>query len=165
MNSELETMIADIPVELRGFFISVFAQISSGAEEIECSLGDMLRMRTAVPSEADLSKFMGAIGYERENYEDRYKAGACETCWHRRRIPGDTHSSCEHPDALALRSSAVLMTQMFSGRPFFQMNRLQVIGDQVGFDGGWFTWPFNYDPTWLRYCNGYSSTSQPPTEE
>jgi hypothetical protein len=35
------------------------------------------------------------------------------------------------------------------------MNQLGVTGDKHGIRMGWFMWPLNYDPTWLRSCNGF----------
>lgn len=57
-------------------------------------------------------------------------SGACYDCKYRRNIPGDNHSLCT--------------------------NRLAVvIGDENGRKNGWFFHPINFDPIWLRYCDGY----------
>ena len=56
--------------------------------------------------------------------------GACYTCKHRGTSPGDAHSCCKNPLAIA-------------------------IGDESGVKHGWFMHPFNFDPVWLRYCDGY----------
>ena len=55
---------------------------------------------------------------------------ACYNCRYRRSIPGDAHSSCVNMDA-------------------------KTIGDPHGINHGWFFHPFNFDPVWLRYCDGY----------
>lgn len=57
-------------------------------------------------------------------------SGKCYGCKHRRNVPGDCHSSCANPVALA-------------------------IGDSYGIEKGWFFHPFNFDPVWLKYCDGY----------
>ena len=54
----------------------------------------------------------------------------CYSCRYRCRIPGDTHSGCMNKNA-------------------------KVIGDPHGINHGWFFYPFNFDPTWLIYCDGY----------
>lgn len=60
---------------------------------------------------------------------------ACYDCKYRHSIPGDTHSCCSNRAALA-------------------------IGDEHGVSHGWFFHPFNFDPIWLRYCDGFESDSK-----
>lgn len=55
---------------------------------------------------------------------------ACYKCKYRGSLPGDTHSCCKNPLAFA-------------------------IGDEYGVNSGWFFHPFNFDPIWLKYCDGY----------
>lgn len=33
----------------------------------------------------------------------------------------------------------------------------RVIGDSHGIRMGWFFWPLNYDPTWLKSCDGFEA--------
>lgn len=54
----------------------------------------------------------------------------CYKCKFRKDIPGDCHSSCANPKA-------------------------KVTGDLTGIKGGWFLWPFNFDPIWLKSCDGF----------
>jgi hypothetical protein len=61
----------------------------------------------------------------------------CYECIHRRKVPGDAHSQCCHPHTA----------------------NLKVVGNPVGIQNGWFMWPFNFDPTWLRECNGFESVN------
>ena len=56
----------------------------------------------------------------------------CYDCIHRRNLPGDAHSRCAN----------ILAT---------------VIGDDHGIKNGWFFHPFNFDPIWLKYCDGYET--------
>lgn len=56
----------------------------------------------------------------------------CYDCTHRRRISGDEHSSCVNLNAV-------------------------VLGDAHGMKMGWFYWPVNFDPTWLKSCDGFAS--------
>lgn len=61
--------------------------------------------------------------------------GACYTCKYRGTIPGDAHSCCKNPFAVA-------------------------IGDESGVKRGWFMHPFNFDPVWLCYCDGYEKKEE-----
>ena len=56
----------------------------------------------------------------------------CHDCAHRREIPGNAHSRCNNHAA-------------------------KVSGDPYGIRSGWFTWPLNFDPTWLTSCDGFST--------
>lgn len=55
----------------------------------------------------------------------------CYKCVHRLEIPGDAHSRCNN-------------------------HKSKVTGNEHGIRQGWFTWPLNFDPTWLISCDGYS---------
>ena len=57
----------------------------------------------------------------------------CYKCSHRRSIPGDAHSYCKHP----------------------QPKDIRIKGHPQGIKGGWFRYPYNFDPTWLLECNGF----------
>ncbi len=59
----------------------------------------------------------------------------CYECVFRSAIPGDSHSKCAAP-----RSASVE-------------------GHSVGIEGGWFYWPFNYDPKWLVSCDSFEPKS------
>lgn len=61
--------------------------------------------------------------------------GACYDCKYRCNVPGDTHSSCSNKVAY-------------------------VIGDEHGISKGWFLFPFNFDPIWLRYCDGFQAKEE-----
>lgn len=62
----------------------------------------------------------------------------CYTCVYRGELPWDTHSYCKHPSRKSLK----------------------VKGDPVGIRGGWFNWPYNFEPIWLEECNGYSKIKE-----
>jgi hypothetical protein len=55
----------------------------------------------------------------------------CYRCVHRLEIPGEAHSRCNNHSAL-------------------------VEGDPHGIRMNWFLWPVNFDPVWLKECNGFS---------
>jgi hypothetical protein len=54
----------------------------------------------------------------------------CYKCKARGTIPGDAHSTCANRSA-------------------------NVKGHRVGIEGGWFHWPFNFDPTWVVECDSF----------
>lgn len=59
----------------------------------------------------------------------------CYDCAHRRDLPGSAHSRCNKFDA-------------------------NVEGDAHGIRKGWFSWPLNFDPTWLVSCDGFSTSEE-----
>lgn len=62
----------------------------------------------------------------------------CNTCQHRRTIPGNTHSLCLNVSA-------------------------HVCGDPHGSAMGWFVWPICFDPAWLVSCDGWAPLAKAPT--
>lgn len=62
----------------------------------------------------------------------KQQAPTCYKCKHRRNIPGDAHSECMNHKAI-------------------------VKGNEHGIRSGWFCWPFNFDPVWLKECDGFES--------
>ena len=54
----------------------------------------------------------------------------CNDCKHVRPVPGDAHKSCANRIA-------------------------KVKGNPTGVRNGWFSWPFNFDPSWLVSCDGF----------
>lgn len=56
----------------------------------------------------------------------------CWECKHAHSIPGDCHIGCDNLAA-------------------------KVSGDPHGIRSGWFYWPFNFDPTWLKSCDGFEA--------
>ncbi|MDE2101584.1 MAG: hypothetical protein KGL39_30340 [Patescibacteria group bacterium] len=91
----------------------------------------------------------------------------CYKCVHRRGLAGNSHSACAHPsisgaaqDPMAqLMAVMVPQVSMAAG----SARRLGVVGDPHGIARGWFAWPLNFDPTWLRACNGFED--KPITQE
>jgi len=66
----------------------------------------------------------------------------CYECIHRGTIPGDCHSSCQHP--------------LVVGESVGNAKRnLGIVGNQHGIDNDWFVWPYNFDPIWLESCDGF----------
>lgn len=58
----------------------------------------------------------------------------CYKCKYRQTIPGDAHSKCTNPKSF---------------------DQLHIKANKIGIQGGWFCWPFNFDPVWLENCNGF----------
>lgn len=55
----------------------------------------------------------------------------CYKCVHCLPCPGDAHKRCNNTEA-------------------------KVSGNPHGIRMGWFLWPFNFDPSWLEECDGFS---------
>lgn len=85
----------------------------------------------------------------------------CYECRHRQDIMGDVHSGCIHPaikDIMGNPVSQVLALLGSVGRTMpikANVKGINVTGNEHGISQGWFTWPFNFDPTWLEACDGF----------
>ena len=67
---------------------------------------------------------------------------SCYSCAYKRNVPGDAHIAC--------------------GFNFKKAEKPTPKGDSHGIANGWFTFPINYDPNWMRSdCGGFSITSDP----
>ena len=85
----------------------------------------------------------------------------CYKCKYRGTVPGDAHSSCKHPSAKSSAEDPMLqLMAIFAsvGRvsPLQGANDLNIKGNPHGVKNGWFNWPWNFDPTWLENCDGYT---------
>jgi len=58
----------------------------------------------------------------------------CYECKYRRDLWQHAHSACVHPER----------------------ENLTLDVNQRGIDGGWFDFPVNFDPFWLKECNGFT---------
>lgn len=86
----------------------------------------------------------------------------CYSCKHRSSVPGDSHSSCHHPKTAAshddpLAGLLAIFASVGRVEPVISPVALQlgIEADLHGIRRGWFNWPWNFDPVWLRECNGY----------
>jgi len=85
----------------------------------------------------------------------------CHKCTHRESVPGDTHSCCNHPyvkdNALAELAClmGVIAEKFFGGCEGGIFSPLNIEGDRHGIKQGWFNWPINFDPIWLKNCDGF----------
>lgn len=86
----------------------------------------------------------------------------CWTCRWKREIPGDCHIACAHPSLKGAVDDPIgqLLGALASGRRIpvtraVDTPQLNVRGNPAGIRGGWFNFPFNFDPVWLENCDGY----------
>jgi len=45
--------------------------------------------------------------------------------------------------------------------PMLSAAGLNIAGDPHGIKNGWFMWPLNFDPIWLRNCDGFERKENP----
>lgn len=72
-------------------------------------------------------------------------------------MPGDAHKRCTHPQAIPEGISPLTFAFSFVGEPQCHdgWQALGIIADMHGVKNGWFCWPYNFDPIWLKACNGF----------
>ena len=83
----------------------------------------------------------------------------CYKCKYRGNVPGDAHSCCNHPivkKAMEKEGLMVFMAMIMAGVARPMLKGLDVKGNPHGIKNGWFCWPFNFDPTWLEECSGFT---------
>lgn len=86
----------------------------------------------------------------------------CYECKYRGDVPGSAHSRCRHPGIDKVDPLIELASMLGGGMPPMR-NTLNVKGEPHGIRNGWFSWPLNFDPTWLLSCDGFESKSATPT--
>ena len=84
----------------------------------------------------------------------------CYECKYRGTIPGDAHSRCDHPKVTQDSNPFRALAYMFAGKANQAAIDLDIKGDAYGIRSGWFMWPANFDPIWLRNCNGFTEKEQ-----
>jgi len=91
----------------------------------------------------------------------------CYSCKWKRDNPGSAHIRCANPavgepepleEIFAILGS---VGRASSPRRTDARKALGIIGHPQGIRGGWFNWPFNFDPAWLENCDGYESKEIP----
>ena len=81
----------------------------------------------------------------------------CYECKYRGEIPGDAHSRCLHPAIKTEGTNPIeAMIEAVCGKFISTANELGIQGDTHAIRNGWFLWPANFDPVWLRSCNGFT---------
>ncbi len=88
----------------------------------------------------------------------------CYNCIYRRNIPGDAHSMCVHPetgmDKTEYPEFEGLLGMLGLGVSKDAARKLNIAADAHGVSHGWFMWPGNFDPVWLRSCSGFAAASE-----
>lgn len=85
----------------------------------------------------------------------------CYDCKWRGEIRGDCHSCCEHPSLKEINQNldAKLMSIFAGVQRVAPVNisskEMNIRASQYGINNGWFNFPFNFDPTWLKNCDGF----------
>lgn len=85
----------------------------------------------------------------------------CRECKFSQRIPGDVHIACKHPATIPIWSNPLAEMISLMGKRAGNIDLtdsvidIDVEGDEHGKKNGWFNWPTNFDPIWLRKCTGF----------
>ena len=74
----------------------------------------------------------------------------CYKCKYRENVPGDAHSCCCYP------GNDTTIFAILSQSNMLQAIKLEIKADAYGIRRGWFMWPINFDPVWLKSCKGYT---------
>ena len=61
----------------------------------------------------------------------------CYKCKYRQKIPNSTNSECT----------------------CLNRDKLNIEAEQYGIDKGWFNWPNDFDPMWLKSCDGFKEAN------
>lgn len=70
----------------------------------------------------------------------------CHKCQNRGSVPGSAHSSC------SLGKVPFVIPNVKLDLGFVELEIPMVAGKEHGIKNGWFIWPVNFDPAWLKYC-------------
>lgn len=87
----------------------------------------------------------------------------CYKCEYRRDLPGDCHSSCNHPAFKSAHADPMANIMAIFGSvgrmPAVQhtSEKCVVKGHPHGIRSGWFMHPMNFDPVWLQECSGFKA--------
>jgi hypothetical protein len=87
----------------------------------------------------------------------------CYGCQYRGRPPGTAHSCCRHPDVQEavgdpLANVLAIFASVGRTEPLQAVvGSLDIQANYHGIKNGWFNWPWNFDPTWLENCDGFTA--------
>lgn len=73
----------------------------------------------------------------------------CYKCRYRGDLSGNAHSCCRYP------GNKTGMLDYFAPENNLNAVKLNIQGAPHGIRMGWFNWPVDFDPTWLRNCDGF----------
>lgn len=83
----------------------------------------------------------------------------CYECKYRGNVPGDAHSCCRHPEVDVGDGSIFDAVVILFTNPEIIQNaakKLNIQAEPHGIENGWFFWPMNFDPVWLKNCDGFT---------
>ncbi len=90
---------------------------------------------------------------------DEKKKFDCYNCKYRGEVPGSSHICCNHPSLGENSPEEEIMATFASvGRvaPVMKSCKgLNIRASSHGVANGWFNFPYNFDPLWLKNCDGY----------
>lgn len=89
----------------------------------------------------------------------------CYDCKFIKPIPGHCHKSCDHPCYQAVMDDPIsgLLTHLAPRVGPIALDgegMIKVVGHPTGIKNGWFSHPFNFDPTWLISCDGFEAREE-----
>lgn len=85
----------------------------------------------------------------------------CYKCKWRGSVPGSAHICCKHPSLKKATDNSLFQIQAIfasvgrAGPVFINSKKLNIKASPTGVKGGWFNFPFNFDPRWLKNCDGF----------
>lgn len=85
---------------------------------------------------------------------------ACYDCKYVGDVPGSCHKMCTHPSIKENKGAELMSVFASVGRCDPVVDRgaattLNISAVPQGVEGGWFNWPYNFDPLWLINCDGF----------
>ena len=80
----------------------------------------------------------------------------CYKCKYKGNVAGSCHSSCTHPDIKEDEKVMHMFVIMGIGASAVgtKPNDWIIVGDPHGVKSGWFNWPIDFDPVWIKRCDG-----------
>jgi hypothetical protein len=84
----------------------------------------------------------------------------CWTCEYRGSVAGSAHICCEHPSTKEAHDNPMLKMASIFARVGRMPKELNIEADPLGIRNGWFIFPFKFDPTWLKNCDGYEKKEE-----
>ena len=84
----------------------------------------------------------------------------CYQCRHRGEVPGSAHSCCNHPAAGNGPNPFAILASVGRVTPVVNIGgaeKLNIEANPHGVRRGWFNWPYNFDPVWLKRCDGFTA--------
>jgi hypothetical protein len=82
------------------------------------------------------------------------RLASCYKCKYRTKNPGTAHSCCSFGGPSNIVYAVTGLPEADT-----PLGKIGLLGaDPHGIANGWFTWPIDFDPTWLWWCMFYEET-------